>query len=899
MDPRFDAAWKTFQQKVKSEPPHVAAAELRLFVDEELLERILRKHEEETTKIVILKEPPAIGRENAPLWYTGPQAGDVNWPRLKQRLLPKLGPEATEKIDQASDKVVAMLDHPGTPTFASRGLVVGHVQSGKTSNFTAVAAKAADRGYRLVIVFSGIHNALRRQTQARMIQDVVELNETGWLQVTALDHDFLPVPNPAALLSANDQCLLLVVKKNAAVLTKLRRWLAAAPEAAAHCPALVIDDEADQATVATKKINPLIQKVLKALPRHCYVGYTATPFANLLIDPTADDFYPKDFILSLPRGADYQGPETLFGRDPLEGEDPANVPGGLDLIRTVPEDEIPALRPTKAGDISTFVPSMTPSLVEATHWFWLATAARRVREGQPRHSSMLIHSHTNTRVHDSFEPVLKAHRRDVLAQLERDHPATWTKFEALWNSEQSKVPAKELGEQPVTFAQLRAVLPDTLRDTRVVLDHYRSSNRLDYTSGPVTVIAVGGNTLSRGLTLEGLVVSMFVRSSNVYDTLLQMGRWFGYRPGYSDMPRIYMPAGMRDWFAHLATVEAEVRVDIDRYITEHKTPLELAVRIRCHPKMRVTAPSRAGSQVRVAASYGEQLIETRYFPTAPEAEAEAWHRANAGAVERLLESVYASPGPAQASDGHVLVTGAPVDDVLQFLQAYSWHERSVEASRELMTRYVEKRVKSGGLQQWNVAVIGAAPRPGHPDVKLPDGSKVGSVVRSRTLANANSPVADIKTLTGSRDVAIDLAVPPGKPLSRRDMQSLRLKQQPERGLLLLYPIDARAQETADNRKPLDAPGELVWGAAIVFPRPSVGVDVDVDYNYVAADLSKVYPASAEEEGADEDLAILEEDQDTPDPLEPGEGAVSGGATRSTGAESTDAGAPSSAGGGAA
>ncbi len=860
MDVAFEAAWKTFQQKTKSDPPHIAAKELRAFVDAELLDRLLKKHEEETTKIVILKEPPAVGRENAERWYTGPQAGDVNWPAYRERLRIKLGHEAVEKIDQASDKVVAMLDHPGTPKFASRGLVVGHVQSGKTSNFTAVAAKSADRGYRLVIVLSGIHNALRRQTQMRMIQDVVELNPNGWIQVTQLDHDFLPVPNPAGLLSAEGKALLLVVKKNAAVLNKLHKWLAKAPEAADNCPALIIDDEADQATVATKRINPLIQKVLAALPRHCYVGYTATPFANLLIDPSAKDFYPKDFILSLTRGTDYQGPETLFGRNPLDGEDPADVPGGLDLIRAVPTDELDGLRPRRIADIPAFEPALTPALEAATQWFWLATAARRVRQRAAQHSSMLVHAHSHTAVHDSFGPLFKQLRAATLLRLRQEDTSFRAVLHRLWEAESARVPAGEMGEQPVSFAEVHDELLAVVEETIIVMDHYRSPNRLDYDKGPVTVIAIGGNTLSRGLTLEGLVVSFFVRSADVYDTLLQMGRWFGYRPGYSDLPRIWMPAAMRQWFTHLATVEAEMRVEIDRYITEHKSPLELAVRIRCHPQMRVTAPSRGRDATKVAASYGEQLIESRYFPTSPPDEAAAWHRANEPAVLALLEAGGLEGPPTQLGGGRLLYRNLAAEDVLAFIERYSWHERSVEASSELMGDYIRKRLVNGGLARWNVAVMGLALDGQRRAVKLPGGHIVATVVRSRINANKGEPLADIKTLTGSRDTAVDLVVPTGAILTRTGMQELRLKQQPERGLVLLYPIDGQAPAARPDRHPLAAPVEVVWGAALVFPRPTSGVDVNVDYNYVAADLARVFPTAVEDED-DTDIAILDEDQD--------------------------------------
>ncbi|PGH43255.1 endonuclease [Micromonospora sp. WMMA1996] len=870
-DPRISSAWETYRNFLDHAPPHQVTQQLRsLSVPENLIAELIKRHEVETTKILELKEPLGLGRENATPWYAGPRKGDRNWPAFKAHLQRNLDEDAVDTINEASDKVVAMLDHPAKPAFDSRGLVVGHVQSGKTSNFTGVICKAADRGYRIFIVLSGVHNALRRQTQTRLIRDVVRLNPTLWHQITTPEHDFTPPPNPAALLAAKDQHLLLVVKKNAVVLRKLRKWLVGARAHLQNCPALLIDDEADQATIATKSINPLIAGVLRQLPRVCYVGYTATPFANLLADPVGkEDFYPRDFILSLPRSEDYQGPETLFGRSPLDGEDPANVPGGLDMIREIPDDEVAAMRPAKKSDIATFEPKVTPSFRKAILWFWLSTAARRVRSGKAEHSSMLVHAHSDTRVHDSYKLPLEQLKLETGKQLAAEDHGLLVELRRLWEAETGRVPADELGEHSVTYEDVAGFLPQVITDTKIIMDHYRSTNRLDYESGATTVIAVGGNTLSRGLTLEGLVVSVFVRSSDVYDTLLQMGRWFGYRPGYKDLPRIYMPAEMRRWFTHLATVEAEMRSEIDRLLVEHKTPLEMAVRIRCHPKMRVTAPSKQKAAVRAAAAYGGALVESRYFPAGKGEEAEKWHANNAKAVMRLLQASGTdgwqdgSPVP-----GRRLWRDVPGDHILRFVRTYRFHEKSTDAAAGLISAYIEKRMDTGGLTAWNVGVLGVDPAPNASKagsspkkVELPGGDVVGTVVRTRLTANRYDDVADIKTLTGSRDEGLDLKLDKVPAVNRTILQNERSKQQPEKGLVLLYPIDAESKATKQDRADLNIVGPaVVWGGALVFPKPIGGQDVEVEYDYLAADLSRVFPAATDEEP--EDVSVLDQDLDT-------------------------------------
>ncbi|MGW1209939.1 Z1 domain-containing protein [Streptomyces sp. NPDC002499] len=852
--------------------PHEATQQLRdLFVPEEVVEELLRRHEAATTEIVSLREPLAVGRENAPPWYAGPRAGDKNWPAFEKRLRRQLDSDEVRKIDDASDRVVAMLDHPATPNFRSRGLVIGHVQSGKTSNFTAVVSKAADRGYRMFIVLSGIHNSLRQQTQTRLIRDLVDLNPALWHQITKPEHDFQPPANAQSLVASKDQYLLLVVKKNAPVLKKLRDWLEEAREQLGNCPTLIIDDEADQATLATRRINPLIRDVIGRIPKVCYVGYTATPFANLLVDPVDhEDFYPRDFILSLPRGERYQGPETLFGRYPLDHEDPSEVPGGLDMIRSIPAAELSALRPAKKAEIPDFNPAAAPSLRRAVFWFWLATAARHARGQSDQHSSMLIHAHTDTRVHDSYHPVLQKLRSEVLRGIQANNGVV-EELRNLWNEESHRVKPAD-GNRQFDFETVFPALEAVVSTTRIVMDHYRSTDRLDYASGPVNVIAVGGNTLSRGLTLEGLVVSFFVRSSNVYDTLLQMGRWFGYRPGYEDLPRIFMPDETRGWFAHLATVEEEMRIEIDRYLTEHLTPLDMGVRIRSHPKMKVTTPSKSKNAVRAAASYGGQLVETRYFPCRNNDEDEQWHAKNALAVWKLLTAADRDGVvDDDVADGRALWRGIPVDHVLNFIDEYQFDPKGLDAARKLLQDYIVNRSKnSGGLSHWNVGVIGKKPASESGRVELPHDASVDPVVRTRLASSVDEAVADIKTLTGSRDEALDLDLSKGDgPVNRTLLKRLRVSQQPERGLVLLYPIDSKApvpirskngeEQPVTGRAPLDAPGEIVWGVALVFPEPTSGPDLGVEYDYLQADLSRVFPSAGEDE--DEDLSVLYQDLD--------------------------------------
>lgn len=852
---QIERAYAVFLKHCETSAPADAVKELEtMMVPPPLIKAVRDRHEAETIRIRNLDQPPSVWRDGRVTWYTGPKDSDRNWPAVVKSLQAKnFGDDNIASVDEASTKILSLLDHPKQDQFRTRGLVVGFVQSGKTTNFTAVMAKAADRGYRLFIVLSGIHNTLRRQTQIRLAGDLVHANPDLWHEVTTELRDFTPPGgNPQVFFATKGHHMLLVVKKNAVVLRKLRDWLAKGGDHLAGTPTLIIDDEADQSTVATAKINPLLHQVMSTFPKVGYIGYTATPFANLLINPAdTTDFYPRDFIVNLPQPTDYQGTEILFGRELLPAEDPADLPGGYDMVRTVPDDEVDDLKPRSKRDVADFHPGITHSLRRAVEWFWLATAARKVRGGGNEHSTMLIHTTTETTVHERFKDPLLELKNRMLAGLTTRDPQLLDRLRSTWTRETVRVPAADFGETTVAFEALVARLPDVVKATKIVIDNYRSTDRLDYESGPVTAIAVGGNTLSRGLTLEGLVSSLFVRAVSAYDTLLQMGRWFGYRNHYADLPRIWMTDELMDWFSHLATVEAEMRLDINRYMNPGVTPLNFAVRLRTHPKMSITAKAKMTSAVRAVAAYGGQLVESRFFDVS--SDGLPWLEANA-AAGRVLVSRAARDGSASPSrDESALFTDVPHEHVLEFLASYSFHARSSDGHSGRIAEYVRKRVRAGSLGRWSVGVIGnSQPKADTKRCDLGSGVEVRMVRRARLSYDEDRDfdgVADIKTLSGSRDEAIDLDITSSQP-KRSELDAKRREQRPNEGLLLLYPIDPWSESPRRGRVPLAAPtDDVVMGVALVFPRPQDG---DSDVEYMSADLSKVVVE-------EEDLSILDQD----------------------------------------
>lgn len=837
MNSELDGQYEVFRDLLDRSTPTDAVKKLQILgLPNSSIQQLREYHEQRMLVIKELEEPRTVVHGNRDTWYTGPRDSDVAWPAVR-RIQEKSGwpKEAIDKLDDASTRIVSLLSHPKEPQFSTRGLVVGYVQSGKTTNFTSVMAKAADRGYKLFIVLAGIHNGLRKQTQARLVQQLVSPNPTRWSQLTGLEKDFVPTENAKAYFGgSNHTHVVCVVKKNATVLRKFAKWLDSASEYLRDAPALIIDDEADQATVATKSINPLIRRVLDSLPKSAYLGYTASPFANLLIDPAADDLYPKDFVVNLPKPAGHFGTEVLFGRYALDDEDPADLDDGYDMIRSVPEEDVHEVRPATRADAEGFVPAITDTLREAVHYFWLSTAARRVRGGGNPHATMLIHTSVRKQVHNNFREPLERLRLRMRDQLEDS--ATVDLLRAQWAKESAAVPAAEFEEKPVAFEELLSELPGVLNDCRVVTDNSDSEDRLNYENGPVVAIAVGGNTLSRGLTLEGLSVSYFVRAVSAYDTLLQMGRWFGFRRGYADLPRIWMTDELRRWFRHLATVETEMRRDIDVYMHEDETPLTFAVRMRTHPSLRVTSAAKMKSAVKAFSSYGGRRIQTRYFHTDA-----SWLQDNQDAARKLVARALldSSRKDVNPERGRSVLHGVSHEYIVDFLGEYRFHRNSQECDAEVITRYIGKRLRAGSLRQWNVAVVGNPADGGSSDFEFAPGVRAGRVTRAR-LQSSEPGLADIKTLMSRVDAAVDLPnVTRGA--TEAQIKQARRRDLPDTGLIVLYPIDkdsSPAERRQDSREPLGAEDHVI-GVGLVFPEPYEDDSVEWNGSYISADLSGI------------------------------------------------------------
>jgi hypothetical protein len=725
----------------------------------------------------------------------------------------------------------------------------------------------------LVIILSGIHNSLRLQTQIR-INRALGLDPTGvpepepgrrWIGLTTpmLHGDFRAGTIGANVLQGNEH-VLVVCKKNASVLRRLTRWVE--NRAPASLPVLIIDDEADQASINTggnrtpvqevsdlgpddlgdpqqmedelnpSVINGLVRTLVRSFSRVSYVAYTATPFANVLINHLAidrevfEDLYPRDFIVALPRPNGYTGAERLFGREALPGEHEGHA--ALDIIDLVPDHEADLLTP-RGQDVVTYDPVIHSSMRTAFLDFVLATAARIHRAGNDVPATMLIHTHHRKPVQNLLGGRLREFVSEIRQSWRYDRQAIRPDLAERWNSGFRPVIASVDINRDMSFDAIEEQVDRFFRDpVPVLVLNSDSTDVLDYEADPnLKAVVVGGNRLSRGLTLEGLLVSYYVRRTEYFDTLMQMGRWFGYREPYVDLTRIWTTEELAGWFHDVALAEEELRREIARYERENLTPLDFGPRIRSHPAMMITAQNKMGSARTVSQNYSGYMLQTTAFRL----EDCAWLQSNLEAARQLLSEI-GEPNHPDSTETRPVWHGVPWQTVDAFLSRYRLDPRG---SHEMgaIRQYLHAQARQDELVEWIIAVPGLAA----PDASLgtePMLSVRGTPVNRISRTRLRNKPYDIGTLVnpatagatpGTGDEEIGLsgaqldAARAGIDKAGSFPRALRRQRSSREGLLLLYPISPYSRPRAGNqsRLPLfDDPGRngvTVTGLALVFP----------------------------------------------------------------------------------
>ncbi|WP_211978364.1 Z1 domain-containing protein [Brevibacterium sp. W7.2] len=786
---------------------------------DEILQAIVREREEQVTAFTKLTEVGISRRQDLREvgWYTGVE-GDGVWSALKELMENGGLGKALTSIDASSDEIVATLAEPKVDGDKRLGLVVGNVQSGKTANYSAVIAKALDSKYQLVLVLSGVHNNLRKQTQQRLDRDlgVIE-NSRDWYQLTSDEADFgTACITNASAIARNNKRILAVVKKNGSRLRNLLNFLRAVDEETKkRLPILIVDDESDQATPDSSPdkdsdptaINQLMREIWAEVRNGTYVGYTATPFANIFMDPNSqqgsklEELYPKDFLHVMPTPAEYFGAERIFGLGEVADEK-TDVP---DVVRTIPQDEVEILVPKgKGADLSSQV--VTRSLGEAIRWFVVASAVRRVRGQTEKHSTMLIHTTHKTEPHFAMREAVEEFLEPIRQLALNDDVES---FREVFTKEMSRAGHLFHGDASTsTWKHVSREIPAVLHSLRVAVDNSKAEDfeRLSYPDDqPQTVIVIGGGTLSRGLTLEGLFVSYFCRTSNTYDTLLQMGRWFGYRKGYEDLQRIWLSPGLDLDYRFLASVESDLRNDMELMTRLGQTPAEIGVRVRQHPgRLQITNPSKMKHTDRVAVDFEGSRMQTTLFDVSDEDVL----RTNARTTESLINRI----SPYQLSPERQLFRDVPLEELTEFFNDFTVHERFREPFADAVKWAADKLPDT----PWNVVIASGK----GVDFITGNGVKIGSIQRApiqKPDEEVNAEAINIRALMSGEDIVSDIRLD-GRLKSLKDERgSSRLSNKAQydlrkasdgadgRGLLVVYPVSRFSKPDPDSkeRMPMD------------------------------------------------------------------------------------------------
>lgn len=846
------------------------------------------------------------------------RSGSVDWSywlRYRQYLARSLASNVVEQMETSTSRVLGLLGDPKAPgPWDRRGLVLGLVQSGKTSHYIGLINRAIDVGYDVVIVLTGFTESLRVQTQLRVEKGVlgyglrredgivknkaigVKLIGNAWPNVntgTTIYDDFKTnVAKNFGIHVGGGQPLVFMVKKNSTTLGNLLRWVRDfgakrdseerffVPDASL----LVIDDESDVGSVDTAagaidefgvedldheptRINKQIRQLLSLFNKSAYVGYTATPFANVLIhhrgevgmDPTPDDpnaplwvgpdLFPRSFMVSLPASSKHIGPTVLFGGETDDGipivRDITDAQQGLDPDRDwMPVKHSRSHQPVYDG--SGVVP---PSLREAVMSFILVISVRRLRGQHGVHNSMLVHVtrfvDVQRHVFDQVLLALSEIQRTLREQI--GHRKLLAEFEGLWHGRAdafvetatavanspaaASVGADACGDMP-EWSAVSEGLRLAAESIQVRQINGNSGEVLDYElhSEGLNVIAIGGDKLSRGLTLEHLSVSYFLRSSKMYDTLMQMGRWFGYRLGYLDICRLYTTPTMNEWFLHIAKATEELRGEFDLMAMRGGTPMDYGIRVRSHPVMLVTSQVKMRHGAPVQVSFQDTWMQTvDFLDDGPTMER------NAAAASRLIEAASECDRVADK-----LWRGILAADVVSFLRGYLGHPAAVKVKASPLADYIESEVLSGRLAQWVVHLAG-----GQGARSTVGGAETCAVQRAINLGNGSLAVKNqtreqlregkhlrIKVLTSEGDQACDLTSEQRKAADLRfealprDPKSgraaipkgsfYREERSPSEGLLVLYLVDVMDAGVSVTSRPC-------IGFALALPKVGLGV----------------------------------------------------------------------------
>lgn len=723
-----------------------------------------------------------------------------------------------ETIDYDTDKIMNHLGNPcdeSQESFSRYGMVIGNVQSGKTGNYTALISKAADAGYKFIVVIAGGLNNLRSQTQKRLEESFINNQKVPHLKpfaLTTLDADFNS--NDANKLAKNFKIemskspVVIVIKKNTSTLKSVKTWLEKTYKNKNQNDAmLIIDDESDYASINTKNtedptaINKGIRDILQLFYKSTYVAYTATPFANIFIDHEATnenqgkDLFPSDFIYVLDAPKNYFGVEKIFldrTGEPFEIDDSKHLVAIEDC--NINSGDIPINH--KKG----YAPKKIPeSMKEAIRSFMINIAVRDLRGQDKKHNSMLIHATRFTQMHKYIKMFVQIYLDKLnenfinygkidLGKTENEiiqtFKETYDKFyfgeiEFQWQEIQDKI--TDIISNIESSVKIRQVHMEREEDLI-----YEDKSRLN-------AIVIGGNSLARGYTLEGLSVSYFLRNSIYYDTLMQMARWFGYREGYEDLCKIYLRKEMVQNFAYIGNVINELKKDLLEMNQNNKTPEEFGLMIRQHPLSRVLQITALNKMKNTTEAYVEmnlfdKLVETKTISTH-----EKTAEKNKENLKNMIEKLKAENKKIRNTEYGYVMEDVSKNIVKDFLQYYI-HPKSDKGTffSDFPTDFILEHIEKYN-ELWDICFFSTNSQS---KIQI-EGLEIGITKRKLTMEDEDTTFSI--NLTGSEHEGVTLSdeirikTRSGKQGDRKEFRRLRTKP-----LLMIYCVENSEKENSDN-----------------------------------------------------------------------------------------------------
>jgi len=826
------------------------------------------------------------------------------WNRYKLHMSKNDPSFPVNDLDDFTDKILDKCVNPKKQgSWDRRGMVVGHVQSGKTSNYVGLINKATDAGYKVIIIIAGTISSLRRQTQERIDSGYIGRNSSAFIREK--ENKIVGVGNytvgtdiyslTSAYYKSGDEGdfnqaiakrlnipigrnpVVLVIKKNKSILENLIDWFSNDINAKVvdgtpklfDVPALIIDDEADAASVNAsrdindiKTINRLIRTLLNIFNQNTFVGYTATPYANLFISQEyneenttvvknktykiGEDLFPRDFIINIKAPTNYIGAAKIFG---YENANPELTKEPLDIFREINDFDPPFFRTINRENKDILPEYLPPSLERAIKSFILTCAIRRERGHENKHNSMLVHVALLVRWIDKVAYLVNEKTKEYKNAIQSDDDAILNELKEIYitdflpttqnvldNLDYTDIRIKQHTWEEVKNELKNAVLKIDVRSvhgTRSTtnLEHH-NIEEIEYNrhENGLSVIAVGGSRLSRGITLEGLSISYYIRTTRMYDSLMQMGRWFGYRPGYVDLCRLYTTNQIFEWFNHITMATEEMRNDFDEMTATHQRPKDFRLKVRNHHGLlTITSLNKLYFSEDIEISFSGENPQTYCLLKTKTA-----IENNFNALKKLIATIGFPTKENRIENKdktrYLFYPNTNVDALCSFIDLFKIEQPSI--NNATLSDYIKTQAKGNKIKEWSICIVSNSDERVFIDYK-------GKTPRNERQANEDVAKYDLKhnneviTLSCSVrnqqigrggefylisknqiDQTGDRYIDLSKDQDNSKMSYAEIKEQrkaKKKGLLLIYALDERGTPNVKNDIP-------IVGYSLHFPR---------------------------------------------------------------------------------